>query len=67
MSGLWVVDVRYYEDANKTDGDCLAIGFKMSDEDQQRNLMSIALVKAIMAVKEARAKKRTKNKNLKRK
>lgn len=62
MSGLWVVDVRYYEDANKTDGDCLAIGFKMSDEDQQRNLMSIALVKAIMAVKEARAKKRTEQK-----
>lgn len=60
MSGVWQIDIRHFRTYRCRTG--IALGVMMSDEDEERGALPLAIEKAVIAIKkELNKKKERKN------
>lgn len=60
MSGVWKIDIRHFRTYRCRTG--IALGVMMSDEDEERGALPLAIEKAVIAIKkELNKKKERKN------
>ena len=59
MGGVWKIDIKHFRTYRCRTG--IALGVIMSDEDEQKGVLPLAIEKAVIAIKKELNKKEHKN------